>query len=100
MAHRRMSPRSCRGVAQFKHLKSIAGRHLVYDAVSAGVYRPERDGLASAHLFEHIERLLRRGEFDKAVLPIPCFGGIARFQLDGASVFAFGDGGYAKVELV
>lgn len=150
-----MSPRSCRGVAQFKHLKSIAGRHLVYDAVSVGAYRSERDGLASAHLFEHIERLeiifrraglqcfvpcpvvakpdlfkiihgnnaigaghrvaifkrrgdlqgpfrklLRRGEFDKAALPILCFGGIARFQLDGASVFAFGDGGYAKVELV
>ena len=124
-----MSPRSCRGVAQFKHLKSIAGRHLVYDAVSVGAYRSERDGLASAHLFEHIERLeivfrraglqcfvpcpvvakpdlfkiiygnnaigaghrvaifkrrgnlqgpfrklLRRGEFDKAALPIPCFG--------------------------
>ena len=43
------------GVAQFKYLKSIAGRHLVYDAVSAGAYRPERDGLVSAHLFEHIE---------------------------------------------
>ena len=45
------------GGAQFKHLKSIAGRHLVYEAASAGAYRPERDGLASAHLFEHIERL-------------------------------------------
>lgn len=73
MAHRRMSPRSCRGVAQFKHLKSIAGRHLVYDAVPAGAYRSERDGLASAHLFEHIERLeiiFRRAGF-QCFVPCP-----------------------------